>query len=160
MWTLAKLVPFRDYLYAVLAIAAVTYYNVHVHNLIKADEYRQEVAIQKESAKVLANAHKVMDDLSAQHASDTKIIQERADAQHKIDADLHSADLNRLRQLAAQSNRGPALGSAAGPTPPSDTGRSSLVGLGYVSAELAGSLRDARDDLGACYAERDSLTGK
>jgi hypothetical protein len=29
-----------------------------------------------------------------------------------------------------------------------------------VSEELATALRDAREDLGKCYAERDALTGK
>jgi hypothetical protein len=157
---LSKLIPFRDYVYAAIAIAAIVVYNVHVDKLEHAAVAHERAAVAAESQKVEASAQ-------ARLAAQTKDYTDReavteANYEHTIQADdaAHAADIARLRQLASQGSGGAALPSAASTSTPADSGRSSLVGLGYVSEELAAALRDARSDLGKCYTERDSLTGK
>lgn len=160
MFALAKLLPFRDYLYAAVAIAAVTWYNVHVHNLIRADEHKRDAAVATETARVEAAAQTHIDELTAAYARDRAQRDAEYEKHIQADASTHAADLQRLRQLAAQGSGGPALAGSTSTSTPPDTGQPSLIGLGYVSEELAAALHDARNDLGACYAERDQLTGK
>ena len=160
MIALLKLLPFRDYLYAALAIAGVVYYNVHVHNLIKNDEQRQTAAIAIETAKVLTKARAQIDDLNTQHAAELAANKATYDATLKSNSDADAAELQRLRDIAAKGGGSPHVDSATGTSTPTDSGGSSLVRLGYVSEELAAGLRDARADLTRCYADRDSLTGK
>jgi len=160
------LIPFRDYVYAGVAIAAVIFYNVHVHNLEVHYAAKQvaavKTAVTDASNALIASAAKEMNAQAARYAANLKQVNETYANQSHLDAVNHAADLQRLRQLASAGNGGEsrALQGPAGPGSPTDPGRSSLIGLGYVSAELAGSLRDAREDLGKCYAERDSVTGK
>lgn len=165
---LSKLVPFRYYAYAAAAIAIVIFYNVHVHNLevhyadVKVAAVK--TAVKTASDKLIADAKIREDKLAADYAANLKQVNE-AYAKHIQDTvAANASELQRLRELAAEADRnssgnGPLEGSG-GAGAPADPGRSSLVGLGFVSEELAAALRDARDDLGKCYAERDSLTGK
>jgi hypothetical protein len=157
---LAKLVPFRDYLYAALAIAGVTYYNIHVHDLIKADEAKTALAIARETSKVQAAAQKRIDALNSQHAAELAANKATYDASLKSNSVADATELQRLRDIAAKGSGRPHVDSPGSPSAPADTGGSSLVRLGYVSEELAAGLRDARSDLAACYTDRDSLTGK
>lgn len=164
--TFLKLVPFRDYVYAAAAIAAIVFYNVHVHNLEVRYAAKQMAAVTtavKTSSDKLIAAAAIEKAKDAQaYAANLKQVNETYAKQTTADAATHAADLQRLRQLAAVGNSGGSgsLEGASGAGSPADPGRSSLIGLGYVSAELAAALHDARDDLGLCYAERDSLTGK
>jgi hypothetical protein len=167
MIALLKLVPFRDYLYAALAIAAVAFYNIHVHNLevnyARARVNAVNAAVTDASNKLTIAAKAREDKLAANYADRLKQVNDEHTKQLQADAATHAADLQRLRQLAAafgNSSGSATLGGAASPGASADSGGSSLIGLGYVSAELAAALHDARDDLSACYAERDSLTGK
>jgi hypothetical protein len=167
---LLKLVPFRDYAYAALGIAAVVWYNVHVHGLEVGYAAKQVTAVNAAyadaSAKALSAAKKLLDAKDAQHAQDVAQIQEKANEDAKNSAAAHAADLQRLRQLAAQGNRQPnaVLPSAGGGSAPSGQGDTGAEGLGLVPAELGAELADAlrttRDQRDLCYADRDALTGK
>lgn len=159
-------IPLREYFYAAAAIAAVTYYNVHVHNLEVAYGAKQKAAVESAvtlaSAQALSAAKKMADAKEAQYTLQLSQVEENYETQLKASDDQHSADLARLRSLEAASggNTNSVLSGSGGAGSPGDSGGSSLVGLGYVSEELASALRDARADLSQCYAERDSLTGK
>src|SRR5882762_9140971 len=159
--SLLKLLPFRDYVYAAIAIAAIVFYNVHVHNLEVRYAAKQvaavKIAVQEASTTLIASAAKEMNIQAARYAANLKRMNETHAKQSQADDAAHAADLQRLRQLAAASNSGGSgsLEGAGGPSSSPDPGRSSLIGLGYVSAELAAALHDARNDLGSCYAERD-----
>jgi hypothetical protein len=164
---LIKLLPFRDYAYAAAAAAALVWYNVHVHNLEVAYGTKQvaatNAAYADASAKTLSAAKKLLDAKDAQHAQDLAKVEANYETQLKASANTHAADLQRLRQLAANessSDSNSVLAGSGGSGSSAGAGGSSLVGLGYVSAELASALHDARNDLRACYADRDSLTGK
>ena len=162
---LAKLVPFRDYFYAAIVVAAVIWYNVHVHGLITADEHKRDAAVAEESVKVQTAALA----REAQDIADytTRLKKANDDYATRIQADgtAHAADIARLRQLAAGQSGGsaalhsaPSTGTADGPIGTSDGA------LGYVPAELGAELADALRATAAqrdlCYADRDSLTGK
>lgn len=163
---LTKLVPLRDWAYAAAAIGAVIWYNVHVHDLEVSYAQKQVAAVyaavKAATDKAQSEAQKTIDTLNAQYSARYAALEKTYDEQTTADAATHASDLQRLRDIAAagNSNPGAVLPGAGGTSSPDDSGRSSLVGLGYVSAELAAALHDARDDLGKCYAERDSLTGK
>lgn len=160
-----SLVPLKDWLLAAAAVAVIVFYNVHVHDLIVADEHKRDAAVAAESARVMASAQKQID-AQNKYYSDREADTEANYEKQLQDADAtHAADLKRLQQLAAiQGSGSTTLDGTAGSGAPADSGGSSLIGLGYVSEELASALRDARADLGACYAERGSLnpstTGK
>lgn len=161
MEALLKLIPFRDYLYAALAIAGVAYYNIHVHGLIEADRKHEQAALAVQSAKALADARTQIDDLNKKHAAEVAANEAKHESDLKANSDATAAELQRLRDIAARSSSGrPVVVSATSPSASGDSGDDSLVRLGFVSEELASALRDARTDLGACYADRDSLTGK
>jgi hypothetical protein len=163
---LTKFVPLRDWAYAAAAIAAVIWYNVHVHGLEVSYAEKQTAAVvravKEASDKAQAEALKQVNALNAQYSARYAALEKTYVEQTQADAATHASDLQRLRQLAATSNQhpNPVLQGSGGAGTPPNTGESSLVGLGYVSAELAAALYDARDDLGKCYAERDTLTGK
>lgn len=164
---LLKLMPWRDWAYAAAALALVVYYNIHVHNLEVHYAAKQvaavTTAVKTASDKLIAAAaiEKAKD--AKAYDANLKQVNETYAKHTQADAATHIADLQRLRQLASTAGNSGGNGSLESPSgsdSPSDPGRSSLIGLGYVSAALAAALHDARDDLGFCYAERDSLTGK
>jgi hypothetical protein len=171
---LLKLIPFRDWLYAGIAIAAITFYNVHVHNLEVAYANKQTAAVaasvQAATQKDEAAAQAKINSLNAQHAQDVAKVQATYEATIKQNAATHDADVARLRQLAEKNGSGgdanKVLDSASGSgqvQAPSG-GDQSIVGLGSVPAGLALELADAlrTDDaaLNKCWNDRDSLTGK
>jgi hypothetical protein len=171
MWAsvikLASGISIKDYLIAAAAVAAIVFYNVHVHNLeVRYAATRVaavNAAVKNASDKLIAEAKVREDKMAADYTANLKQVNENY-AQHTQTSDAaYAADLRRLRDLAASAGHGSGDGTLESPTgsgASSDTGRSSLIGLGRVSAELAGALRDARDDLGKCYAERESVAGK
>lgn len=159
--------PWRDYAYAAAALALIVFYNVHVHNLevqYAAEKVAAiETAVTTASNKLKADAKVEADKQAATYAANLKQVNETYAEHTKATDATHAADLQRLRQLANTDSNGSGNGSlegASGAGPSADSWRSSLIGLGYVSEELSSALHDARDDLGKCYAERDSLTGK
>lgn len=165
MLAFLKLVPIREYFYAAIAIAAVTYYNVHVHNLVAAAAHRQEAAVAIATQKTLRAAKAALDAKDAAY----KQALAKQDAIHAQDLqardDAHAADIARLRQLAAGNrNQDAGVGSSPGTSTGSGSVSDSAGSLGYVPAELGAQLADAlrttRDQRDLCYAERDSLTGK
>jgi hypothetical protein len=167
MWAIVtKFIPPRYLIEAVAVVAAVVFYNVHVHNLEVRYAAKQVAAVRDAvtaaSDKLIADAKAREDKQAADYATNLQQVNESYAKQVQASNATHAADLQRLRQLAAASHGGgdSALGGPAAPGAPADSGRSSLIGLGYVSAELAGALHDARDDLGKCYAERESVAGK
>jgi hypothetical protein len=168
---LLKLIPFRDYAYAALFVAAVVWYNVHVHNLNVAYAAKQETALTSAIAaantKADAAAKTKLDKLTADYnAAIVTIGENYAKAMQSADA-AHDADTKRLQLRAASASGGASntgVGSAAAQASAADAGTISARALGVVPAERALDLADAlrADDaaLVQCYADRDSLTGK
>lgn len=154
------MISIKDYIYGAAVVALLVcfgWYTVHERNIGKAHEL---AAVSAENARVTAAANAK---IATQVADYSAKLKESDAAYSKALADeqsAHSADLQRLRQLAANHQGHPVLPSPGAPAAPSGSGGSSLIGLGYVSAELAAALHDARDDLFQCYAERGALTGK
>lgn len=145
-----KLVPLRDWLWAGLAVAGIIFYNVHVHNLevrYAADKVAAVgAAVTDASDKLVASAAKEMNAQAAAYAANLKKVNETYAQATQASDTAHAADLQRLRQLASAGNSGsnePLEGPAGSSSSP-DTGRSSLVGLGYVSEELYSTARRQR----------------
>lgn len=167
---LAKLVPFRDYAYAAAAIAAVAYYNIHVHELNVHYAAAQVAAVEKAeneaSAKAFAAAKALADAKDKQYSIQLSQVEDTYETQLKAADDQHASDIVRLRQLAAQGsgNANPVLSGSSGSGASGSGGDEGAGGLGAVPAGLSLELADAlrKDDaaLSACYADRDSLTGK
>lgn len=167
---LLKAVPYRDWLYAAIAIAAVIFYNVHVHGLEVAYAAKQtqaiEEAVDAATARALSAAKKTLDAKDKQYAQDLAEVKANYE---KLIADgdaAHAADVARLRALAdkGSGNTNPVLAGAGGTGTTGNGGTEGPGGLGKVPADLGLELVDAlrQDDaaLTQCYAERDSLTGK
>lgn len=170
MWAaVLKLIPFRDYAYAAVVVAALVWYNVHVHNLEVAYSAKQETAltnaIASANTKADAAATAKINKMTADYdAAIVKIGENYAKAMQSADA-AHDADVKRL-QLRATSSGASNTGvdSTAVEASAADAGTISTRALGVVPAERALDLADAlrADDaaLVQCYADRDSLTGK
>lgn len=159
------------YAVAVAAVVAlVTFYNVHVDGLEKsyaaAKVAAVDAAYKKGSTEATAAAAAEIARKDKEHAAETASIKDTYENRIKQNDANHAADAQRLRQLAAESDRrANALLAGAGSVGTSaDSGNAGAGGLGSVPAQLGLELADAlrQDDaaLSACYAERDSLTGK
>lgn len=162
---LSKLVPFRDYVYAALAIAAVTFYNVHVHDLEVAYGAKQKAAVEQAyaaaSAQALSAAKKVADAKEAQYTIQLSQVEENYETALKSADAQHAADLARVRQLTAQGNSdaNAVLHSTDGTGTGSDGGPSRAAALG-AAVDLADALRRDDAQLTQCWHDRDALTGK
>jgi hypothetical protein len=162
---LLKLVPFRDYAYAGAVVAAVLWYNVHVHELERAYAVKQvaavEAAVTEESTKVTDAAKKILDAKQKEYAAKSAQTETQYATALKSADDRHASDLERVRELTAQIHRGPdaVLPGPAGPASGSDVGPTRAEALG-IGAELADALRRDDAQLQACWDDRDALTGK
>jgi hypothetical protein len=162
---LLKMIPFRDYVYAALGIAAVLWYNVHTHNLEVAYGKKQvhavELAVADASQKAQDAAKKLADEKERQYALQATQVEDTYEKQIKSADAQHTRDLERVRQLTAQvhSNTSPMLPSTGGTAPGPDVGPGRADALG-AGAELADALRRDDAQLTQCWADRDSLTGK
>lgn len=164
MGALLALIPARDWFWGAISVGALIIGWHYYDKYENAIQYQQTV--QAESDKALSDARKTIADNAASYADALN----KLEAQHATDtaasAAQHAADLDRLRKLAAARQGGPVLPSppASGARPDTGDGSSGSVGGVFVDAnvcaDLAGALRNARDDLAAAYAERDALTGK
>lgn len=174
MWgVILKLIPFRDYAYAAAAIAAIVWYNVHVHGLEVAYATKRVDAV---TTAVAAATKKNQDDAAAkiaaltkQHSDDVAQVEAKYESQIQQNAVSNADDLERLRQRAAADRRGipnKVLGGApgAGQALPADSGDSSLGGLGNIPGalgyKLATALRADDAALLKCWNDRDDLVGK
>jgi hypothetical protein len=162
---LLKLIPFRDYAYAALAIAAVVWFLHHDHVERDIGAARETKAVAVATAKANTAAKAEIDRLNAAHADDVAQIEARYENAIRDNDASHAADLQRLRNSAASSGKAnPVLGGASGGTAPTETGAGSAGSLGSVPADIALKLADSlrADDaaLDKCYADRDDLTGK
>ena len=167
---LSKLIPFRDYVYAAIAIAAIIFYNVHVHELnvrYAAHQMQAVEAADKDATdRILRAAKDALDakDAAYKQALANQEVKHAQDIRSRDDA--HAADIARLRQLANAGNRNghAEVGSSTGTSTGTGQSSASAGSLGFVPAELGAELADAlrttRDQRDLCYAERDSLTGK
>lgn len=162
---LLKLIPFRDYVYAAIAIAAVVFWVHHNHVEQRVGAQREVAAVQAATAKVQAAAAATIKQKDSEYASNLAKVQTDHESQLTANADQHNADLQRLRS-SYQSHGGAntAVGSTGGAAPGPATGAQSTGGLGDVPAglalELADALRHDDAELQACWNERDELTGK
>ena len=162
---LLKLIPFRDYVYAGIAIVA-TIFCVHEYHVIEAKGAAHETAaVMAASAKTTAAAKVANDKLTADYSTAVvNIGKTYAKAMQDSDA-AHAADTQRLRILAtSHSGANTSVDSTASTSASTDTGASGAVALGVVPADraldLASALRADDAALTQCYADRDSLTGK
>jgi hypothetical protein len=159
---LTKLIPFRDWLYAGLAIAATVFWFHHDHVEQVAGAAKVTAAVKEASAKADAKAAAQIAALNDQHATQLAKVKEVYDNAITSAAAQHDADLERLRHITAGRDNGghPSLGSPTPAAPTADSGDHSFASLGAVAAGLADALRQDDAALGACYADRDALTGK
>lgn len=148
----------------------VVFYNVHVDGLEKryaaAKVAAVDAAYKKGSDAATAAAAADIALKNKQHSTELAAVKDTYENAIKQNDSAHAADAQRLRQLAAASDRRAdgVLAGAAGAGAAAGSGSESVGGLGSVPAQLGLSLADAlrQDDaaLNACYAERNSLTGK
>lgn len=164
-----KVMPWRDWAYAGIAVAAVIFYNVHVHNLVVAGQKQQAVAIAAASEKVRTAADIEKATMTADYTARLAATQEKLDENIKANAAAHAADLAKLQLYADREHSRDAalLGAASsGVQPGSPGGSGSAEGLGQlpefaiVSLGLADALRTDDGLLASCRADRDALTGK
>ena len=156
---LSKLIPVRDYFYAAAVVAAVVWYNIHVHNLEVGYAKQKTDAIVAAVSQAQSAAKKIADQKEKQYA----IARAQVEEQHAKDiqaADAtHAADLERVRQLTAKIRSGSVPSGPSGPGTGADAGAISAAALGSA-AELADALRHDDASLQQCWGERDALTGK
>jgi hypothetical protein len=164
---LAKLVPFRDWVYLGLFVALVGLGLYERAHLIHEGEAHELASLQRSSAKLQAAADANVTKLTAEHAAEVAAIRSQLDEQQQTNDALAAADAQRLREYDAYRRAHEAVGGAAPGPVPGDSGTESAPGgddrygsLGAVAVELAAAARDAQSALSACVADRDSLTGK
>ena len=165
---LLKLLPYRDYAYAALAVAAVSWFLVHDHNERVIGAKREAAAVAAASAKTQAAAAAAVKQLNDTYSVQVKEITDGFQIQLAAAAAQHASDVERLRERASADGDGgrSVLRGAAGSQQGKATGAggAGAEGLGDVPGALALELADAlrHDDaaLTACYADRDALTGK
>lgn len=162
---LSKLIPFRDYFYAAVAVAAVIFYNVHVHELevgyAKQRVAAVEAADKAATDRTLRAAKDAIDAKEKQYTLQLSQVEDTYETQLKSADDQHNADLARVRQLTAASNRGAGsvLSGSGSSGAEAACGALCAAALG-AGAELAAALRQDDAALTACYDERDKVTGK
>jgi len=157
---LLKLIPAKDWLYIAIIVAIIGlfgWYTVHERRIGAQHEI---VAIQKASKKATDAANKRIQDLTDQHAADVAVIEGNYESLLKDADTAHTSDLQRLRNADAYRKANPMLGSSPGGSAQTNNGSDSFERLERVSSGLADALRQDDAALSACYAERDSLTGK
>lgn len=166
---LLKLLPWRDWVYAAIAVGAIGYYNVHVHNLTTAAVAHELASIQKTSDALKAQAVAKVAALTADYNRQLTAAQEKYAQDTQAATVAHDADLQRLLQLAsAYRHADRAVPSSPGTSgQPSTSARPDSAGsVGSlpqglnVSLGLADALRFDDNLLATCRAERDTLTGK
>lgn len=162
---LAKLVPFRDWLYAGLAVAAVIlwFHHDHVQQAKGAAEVR--TAVSAATVRLQKDAQLQIEKIDSWYAVNTAKVRDDYEKQLADASNQHDADLRRLRERAAGNGSGNTqVAGASAPVAGSASGTASTQGLGDVPAglglELADALRHDDAELQQCWAERDSLTGK
>jgi hypothetical protein len=162
---LAKLIPFRDWLYAGIAVAAVIFWFHHDHVEQVKGAAAVSAAVQTATAKAEHAAQLRINDLDQQYAATAAKVKDDYEKQLADASNQHDADLKRLRERAAgHSSVNAAVEGASTPAAGSAGSAASAEGLGDVPAglglELADALRHDYAELQQCWAERDSLTGK
>lgn len=162
---LIKLIPFRDYAYAALAILAVIWFVHHDHKVALAAVVHEQQTVAQETQKTLAAATATIARINSTYTAQTAVVEKTYAAALTASATQHDLDVQRLRDAArAESHSGTRAGSTAAAGPADNSGDQSSGQLGTVPAQLAQEQVDALrlDDaaLVQCYAERDELTGK
>jgi hypothetical protein len=160
-----SLLPFRDYLYAALAVVAVVFWFHHDHVLEARGAASELVAVQKTTKTLQAQAQAQIASLTKQHDADVAKVQATYEQTLASNNAQHNADLKRLRDdYESHSASHASLAGTSGATPGPDAGAAGAVTLGNVPAgltlELADALRADDAQLTSCWADRDSLTGK
>ena len=158
---LTKLLPFRDWIYAALAVAAVAGWFYHDHVIATQAVAHERAAVAAASAKAEHDAESRVAALAAQHTAELIKLKVDYDAQISHALAAHVDDVQRLRDYDTYRRAHPVLVGAVGTLGQAlADGSDSFAALGAVSAELADALRHDDAALTACYADRDALTGK
>ena len=160
MSVLDILSPVRNYLYAGVAVLAVVGWFYHDHEVATRAVEHERTAVQAESIRVDQAAQRKIDDLIVQHSADVAKIEDTYAAALQTAHDQHAADLQRLRDAALYRATHAVLDGTGSARTEDPSGASGAPSLESVSAELADALRQDDAALGACYADRDALTGK
>lgn len=155
---LLALVPTKDWFigaaFAVLAVMGWHYY----------EKYHEAVTyaatVKAESAAALQLAQQQVKDLTAQYDSTLKTQEAAYETALNAASAQHTADVDRLRNIATARNGDPVLQGASGTAAEAAAWAKRLGRLESVSVGLADALRQDDDALKLCYAERDALTGK
>ena len=167
MGVLLSFIPEKDLFYGALfaILLAGGAWAVHHERVLGA---AHEMAVLKDSSdKLQAAAIKQNQETASNYAATVAAVTEKADENQKSNAAQHDADLQRLRELDAYRSEHPPLeGTGSGTGNPAagaqgDLGvERRLSSLEQVAAGLAAAVRDDRDTLTGCMADRDALTGK
>lgn len=155
-----KKIPSKDLLYCAIIIAAGSgfwWYTVHERHVGAA---KNMAAVQAASKKADTVAQKKIAQLTAQHTEDVSNIEDHYETLIKSADAQHDSDLERLHNAARGSTTDSHVESSSGSQSAADLWRQRFVSVGDVSEQLATALRKDDAALKACYAERDSLTGK
>jgi hypothetical protein len=164
---LAKLIPFRDWLYLgafIALIGAGVYERTHLINEGKAKEI---VSLKKSSDSLNAAADAKVAQLTADHVKEVADLQEKFDEQQRASSLQSASDSDRLREYDAYRRSHPAVQSAssgpaaAGARTGSDSQVDSIaIRMEEVALGLADADRETLNALQSCMIERDSVTGK
>lgn len=163
---LLKLVPFRDWLYAGIAVAAVIWFLHHDHVERQIGATAVTTAVNAATQKTLIAAKAQLDAQDKQYAGNLAKVSATYETQLSTATAQHGADLQRLREYDAYRHSHPDTNVGGTGTAGSDTdgGAASAGDVGSniegAALGLADALRLDDAQLQLCWTERDSLTGK
>lgn len=159
---ITKILPWRDWLYVGIIAAGVIFWihHDHVEEAKGAAQITAAVRVANQKAEKVAAAQ--VASLNTQHAADVAKVSTVYENALVVASSRHAADLQRLRDYANYRSSRPnaVLESAPGASTQAGARSQGSGRLGTTAAELADALRQDDAALTACYAERDSLTGK
>lgn len=157
---IGKIIPYRDILYAGLAVGAVIFWFHHnsVEQAIGAARVQRAVAAATAKADAAAKAR--IATLTRQTAVAQKQVEVTYENALVVAAHQHAADLRRLHDYEVYRQTHGVLGRASS-APAQAAGRpGSFAGLAQVSIQLANALREDDAATEQCWDERAALTGK
>lgn len=160
MFLLTKLIPFRDWIYAAIAVAGVVFWFHHDHVEQARGAARVNTAVMAATQRAAAVAHAKIVQLNTQHATEVAKVENTYENALVAASSQHAADLRRLHDYEIYREAHGVLGGSSSPSAKAPQGAGSVERLEQVSAELADALRQDDAALNECYADRDSLTGK
>lgn len=155
-----KLLPAKDYVYGAIIAALLGWFGWYTYHERHVGAQETVAAVQKASKKAEATAEKQVQKLTNEHAADVAAIEDKYEGMLSDADDAHNADLQRLHDAERYRQANSAVARTLSAPAQAPSGTDSTKRLESISAELADALRKDDAALEACYADRDSLTGK